>query len=208
LTGLVTYPPNPTSKSVGSTSSSLLQGLAAHDQEVWRRFVRLYGPLVYYWCRQTGLQESDREDIFQDVFRSVAEQVSGFRHDRPGDSFRGWLRTITRSKFRDYFRRTAREPKAAGGSEAQQWLLAIPDDASASEDDGWTAEEQATLFHQALKLIQGEFTEQSWRAFWRTTVDGQKSNEVAEELGMTSAAVRKAKSRVLRRIRDDLDALL
>ncbi len=170
--------------------------------------MRLYGPLVYYWCRQADLQASDREDVFQDVFRAVAEYLPGFRHDHPGDSFRGWLRTITRNKLHDYFRRTAREPKAAGGSEAQQWLLATADDGSASQDDGWTEREQTTLFHQALSLIQGEFTDQSWRAFWRTTVDGQKSNEVAEELGMTAAAVRKAKSRVLRRFRDEFDELL
>ena len=204
----MTHPLNPTSNSVGSTSSSLLKRLTSHDPAAWQRFVRLYGPLVYYWCRQADLQESDREDVFQDVFRAVAEHLPGFRHDRPDGSFRGWLRTITRNKFRDHFRRTAREPRATGGSDAQQWLLTIPDDASTSEDGMWTAEEEATLFLQRLELIRGEFNEQSWQAFWRTTVDGQKSNEIADELGMTAAAVRKAKSRVLRRLRDDLDELL
>jgi len=38
-----------------------------------------------------------------------------------------------------------------------------------------------------------------------TTVEGHKAPEVAVALGMTSAAVRKAKSRVLQRIHRQID---
>ena len=46
-----------------STSSSLLERVRAKQAEGWRRLVHLYGPLVYQWCRQCGLQAEDVEKI-------------------------------------------------------------------------------------------------------------------------------------------------
>ena len=48
-----------------------------------------------------GLREDDAADVFQEVFQSVAAHLSAFRRDRSGDTFRGWLRTITRNKVND-----------------------------------------------------------------------------------------------------------
>src|SRR4051812_19850568 len=87
------------------TSASLLDRIRADDPEAWRRFVQLYSPLVYSWCRRAGLNTEDTADLTQEVFRSVAGHVGSFRRDRPGDTFRGWLWTITRNKLRDFFRR-------------------------------------------------------------------------------------------------------
>ena len=40
------------------------------------------------------------------------------RRDRSGDSFRGWLWTITQNKIRDQFRYRQGAPQAEGGSDA------------------------------------------------------------------------------------------
>lgn len=58
-----------------------------------------------------------------------------------------------------------------------------------------------------LDLIRPEFEDRTWQAFWRATVDGQESSAVAETLGMTAVAVRQAKSRILRRLREALHEL-
>ncbi|MDY0166995.1 MAG: hypothetical protein RBS80_10655 [Thermoguttaceae bacterium] len=63
---------------------------------------------------------------------------------------------------------------------------------------------EANVWHRAVKLVQAEFEASTWRAFWRVAVDGQRPADVAEELGMTLHAVYKAKSRVLRRVRQEL----
>ena len=57
---------------------------------------------------------------------------------------------------------------------------------------------------RALDLIKNEFEERTWRAFWLTAVGDRVPNEVALELGMSAGAVRVAKSRVLRRLREEL----
>lgn len=61
---------------------------------------------------------------------------------------------------------------------------------------------------QTLELIRAEFEDRTWQAFWRVTVEDRQSGLVAEALEMTPGAVRQAKSRVLRRLREELSRLL
>jgi RNA polymerase sigma-70 factor, ECF subfamily len=185
-----------------ATSRSLLARARDHDPGAWERMVALYAPLVLHWCRRWGLPTTDAADVFQDVFQSVAAHLGGFRRDRDGDTFRGWLRAITRNKVNDYFRRREREPGAVGGSEARVLLAQLPEPIPADED----AAENAVL-HRALDLVRGEFEPRTWQAFWRTAVEDLPAGDVAAELGMSAGAVRVAKSRVLHRLRAELGDL-
>src|SRR5687768_4847883 len=97
-----------------STSLSLVERVRANEPHAWQRFVQLYSPLVYYWCRQQGLQPADSADILQNVLQSFFTGIGNFRSDHPDSSFRGWLWTIARNKLRDYFNRKRREPPALG----------------------------------------------------------------------------------------------
>ena len=201
------------------TSRSLIARVRADDESAWRRLVSLYGPLVFHWCQRSGLQDHDVEDVFQEVFRSVLTHIHSFRKERPGDTFRGWLFTIARNKIRDHFRRARREPRGEGGTEALRRFaqIAAPEtqsDSTATEgstearyldpDQAADAPAERALYFRALDLIHSGFQERTWRAFWRTAVDGQPAQEVADELGMSSGAVRVAKSRVLRRLREEM----
>jgi RNA polymerase sigma-70 factor (ECF subfamily) len=190
-----------------TTSLSLLGRVQANQAEAWARLVDLYAPLVYHWCRRCGLSPEDTADVFQEVFRSVAEHIGGFRRDRAGDTFRGWLRTITRNKVRDHFRQQEGRPQASGGSDAQRRLLEVPEAILDDEDPSETALLQQQL-RQTLERLRGEFEERTWQAFWKVQMEGQSSPEVAAQLNMTPGAVRKAKFRVLRRLREELDELL
>src|SRR4051794_36638433 len=88
-----------------STSRSLLRRMRADDPAAWERLVTLYAPLVWYWCQRAGLPLQDAADVAQEVFQAVATHVDHFHGDRPGDTFRGWLRRITANKVRDHFRK-------------------------------------------------------------------------------------------------------
>jgi RNA polymerase sigma-70 factor (ECF subfamily) len=196
--------------STSSTSRSLLERVRADDPEAWDRLVALYAPLVLHWCQRLGLARQDVADVFQEVFRAVAGHIRGFHKDQPGDTFRGWLRTITRNKVHDHYRRLHHEPAGVGGSEAQARLLAIPSPGLGEESDAPGSDEEAErgLLRRALEMIRDEFEERTWQAFWRTTVDGQLPRDVATELGMSPGAVRVAKCRVLHRLREELGDVL
>lgn len=184
-----------------SASTSLIQRLKVHDEEAWQRLLHLYVPLVFSWCRRSTVPAEDAADVVQEVFRAVARGIAGFHYARPGDTFRGWLRTITQNKIRDHFREAKGRPLAAGGSTAQQRFMEVAADASESMPQ---AAPLSGLVHRAAEFIQAEFEDRTWQAFWFAAVERRTSTEVAEQLGMTPGAVRQAKYKVLRRLRQEL----
>ncbi len=200
-----------------SISSTLLQRVRAKRPEAWERLVDLYGKSVYRWCRRAGLGPSDSADVVQEVFAAVARCVADFRRDRasnhPTGSFTAWLATIARNKIRDHYRRQKDRPRAAGGTAAQQQFLEVPNPEAANPEESDPIDrselEQTDrlLSRRGLQLVRAEFENRTWEAFWRTTVDAHTPTDVADELGMSVAAVYKAKSRVLRRLRQELDGL-
>jgi RNA polymerase sigma-70 factor (ECF subfamily) len=189
-----------------ATSLSLLQRIRAGDSSGWRRVVDLYSPLVFHWCRRWGVSGADADDVAQEVFQAASERITQFRRDKEGDTFRGWLRGITRNKVLLFWRGRRQRPDAAGGSEAYRRLQDVPE--ADPPDDAEEAAQSSALFHRALGQLRGEFEPRTWQAFWRTAVDGQPAPAVADELGMSANAVRMAKSRVLRRLREELGDLV
>lgn len=191
------------SLSSGSTSTSLLERVKTQDPVAWRRLVQLYGPLVHGWCKKLGPE--DRADVFQEVFRAVAEHVHRFRRERPGDSFRAWLKTITRSKVNDHFRSVRKQTPGRGGSTANARLAAIPDGdfEIAPEED----QDDSAIARRALELIQVDFEPRTWEIFRHAVLEGLSTEEVAARFDTNAKAVRQAKHRVLKRLRDELSGL-
>jgi RNA polymerase sigma-70 factor (ECF subfamily) len=185
------------------TSRSLIARARDDDPAAWERVVALYAPLVLHWCREAGLRTDDAADVFQEVFQAVAAHLRSFHRERAGDTFRGWLRTITRNKVHDHFRRLRREPPGVGGSEARQLLSRLPEAGPADESISSSTAEGA-LLRRGLEAIRCEFEPRTWQAFWQTAVEGRSPKDVAADLGTTPGAVRVAKSRVLHRLRTEL----
>ncbi len=188
------------------TSQSLIGRVKENDPAAWERLVRLYSPLVYYWCQESKLPQPDLHDIFQEVFCSLARNISKFRPIENG-TFRGWLRTLTRNKVNDFFRKSGREPQPIGGTEALRHLEQLPASENHSSNLSRTdvsqreMELQNTVLQMALLNIRDHFAEQTWKAFWMVVVDGRETNDVAQDLSMRPGTVRVAKSRVLKRLR-------
>ena len=75
------------------------------DPAGWNRLVLVFAPIVYRWCRRSGIRQADAPDIVQEVFTTVAHGIANFQRQRAQGSFRAWLATITRSRVRDYLRK-------------------------------------------------------------------------------------------------------
>lgn len=194
------------SPSLHGTSLTLIERVRANEDGAWSRLIDLYTPMIRHWCRRIGLQDVDVDDVVQDVCQAALAGFADFRRDRPGDTFRGWLRVITRNALSLHHRRNRRVPKADGGSEAFSRLQGIADAAIELPDDdppGVTRE----LYRRALDLVRGEFEERTWQMFWLTVVEDRPPADVAARYGVTPAAVRKAKSRVLHRLRTEIGDL-
>ena len=174
--------------------------MKALDPAAWRRLTTLYGPLVYGWARRAGLRGEDAADVTQEVFRAVAARARQLRHDRPGDTFRGWLWTITRRRWADR-RRRAVLPLDPGRD---------PDDVAADTDAPGLdeAEFRSHLIQHVVPSLRGGFHESTWRAFWKHVVEGRPAADVAAEEGVSVAAVYKAKLRVTAHLHKELGDLV
>jgi RNA polymerase sigma-70 factor (ECF subfamily) len=184
------------------TSWTLLDRLRGQEADAWSRLLHLYGPLVQSWCRCWHIHGPDAEDVVQEVFQAVSAGISTFRHDRPDDTFRGWLKGIARHKMLDWRRRRQQQVPASGGTEANALIqqLTDPIDEIPADDPA----ELRGLYRRALELVRGEFEAKTWQAFWRVTVDGVPTAVVSQELELSTSAVRMAKSRILRRLREEI----
>lgn len=163
------------------------------DAEAWRTLVHLYAPLIYGYCRKSGLQDADAADVTQDVLKQVSTSIRGFDYDRQKGRFRDWLRTVTRSKVHRFL---GRRNGAAEASFDQ-----VEDIAQGPADAEWADDFQAQLLRLAMAEIRSRFEEKTWRAFERTWIDGGDPAAVALEVDLAVDQVYAAKSRVLKHLR-------
>jgi RNA polymerase sigma-70 factor (ECF subfamily) len=184
------------------TRPSLLVRLRdTSDHEAWSQFVGIYTPLIFGFCRKRGLSETDAGDVTQEVLKAVASAIPRFRYDRQRSSFRNWLFKVVRSKLNNFLAAQARQPQAAGDTAIRQFAESEPDPASES---GWDRDYQATLVSWAAHQIEGEFQEQTWKAFWRTAILGEPAGAVAGELGLSLNALYIARSRITSRLKQTI----
>jgi RNA polymerase sigma-70 factor (ECF subfamily) len=189
-----------------SVSATLLDRVRTGEGAAWQRLEALFGPIVQGWCVRAGLQTQDAADVTQEVFQSVMLSIARFRKEQPGDSFRGWLWTVTQNKLRDHWRRQHDQPVGVGGTSIQQQFHNLP--AESSQTPPSIVEEEEGLLQRALELIQTDFEPRTWQAFWRVVVEDKSVADTAASLGMSTGAVHVAKSRVLRRLREEFGDLL
>jgi RNA polymerase sigma factor (sigma-70 family) len=178
----------------------------AQDGQAWAQFVEVYAPLVYGFARERGLQDADAADLTQDVLRAVARSVGRLEYDPARGSFRGWLFTVARNKLRNFI--SARKRQAVGsGDTGVQHLLEQQPSGEDAEAALWDQEYERRLFDWAAEQVRGGFQDATWQAFWQTAVEGKGAKEVAAALGVSVGAVYIAKSRVLARLREQIEGL-
>ena len=178
----------------------------ARDRDAWREFAELYGPLVYRYARKRGLQDADAADLTQEVLQAVAGACRRLEYDPGRGTFRGWLFTVARNRLHNFLLRQRRYAETYTQPDTAQGLDGHP--ARAPDDEAlWEQEYRQRLFDWAAAQVRGHFQETTWQAFWRTAVEGESAAQVAEGLGLTVGAVYIAKSRVLARLREQVQEL-
>lgn len=184
------------------TRPSLLLRIRDHrDEAAWAEFVQLYTPLIFRFARKSGLQETDASTVAQDVLVTVARRIKSFDYDRANGSFRNWLKVVTRSRLSDFVRAENRHVAGSGDTAVQ---AAIEQQPESDLRDLWEQEYRRSLFEWVANRIRDDFESSTWQAFWQTSVEERETAVVAEELGISVGAVYIARSRVLARLRKEV----
>ena len=193
---------------MNETSLSLLHRLrCSSETESWERLVELYAPLIKAWLCKYDVQDSDADDLVQEVLMAASKDLGKFEHGGQPGSFRGWLKAILVNRLRKFWRSRDRRPQARGDSELDARLNQL-DDPTSEMSQIWNREHDQYVLRQLLALAEPHFEPITWKAFCRVALEGAKPNVVAQELGISLNAVCLAKSRVLRRLRQESEGLI
>ncbi len=188
-----------------TTHPSLLIRLRdPRDEQAWCEFTEIYGPLAYQLARYRGLQDADAQDLAQDVFRAVARNIDRYDLDPARGSFRAWLARITANLIINWLAAERRHPRGTGLTNIERLLQEQPDTAG-EESALFEKEYRRRLLTWAAERVRPSFSGLAWQAFWQTGVEGKPPQEVARSLGISLGTVYQYKSRVVARIRREIE---
>jgi RNA polymerase sigma-70 factor (ECF subfamily) len=190
------------SSSTQTRPSLLVRIRDAQDAEAWQSFVTVYAPLVYQYALRHGSQDADAADLTQDVMVEVARAIRSFEYRPERGRFRHWLLTVTRHLLVRYNERIARRPDRACEIE----LLESLKDNRADVD--WDDAFNARVLRVAMQRIQPSFEPGTWRAFECVWVEHRSAAEAAEELSLRIEQIYIAKSRVLKRLSQEVHEIV
>jgi RNA polymerase sigma-70 factor, ECF subfamily len=192
---------------MSATSISLLDRLKAArpDASDWNRLQGIYLPLISRWLGRVPGLGTEADDLAQEVFVVVIREIPRFQRQREG-SFRAWLRQVTVNKVRTYRRKRHRRPMV--GVDATDGFLNSLADPGGDLAREWDLDHDRHVFEKLLAVVQPDFSATTWEAFRRFAVDGLPAATVAEETGLSVNAVLQAKSRILKRLREEAGDLL
>lgn len=191
-----------------TTNAELIFRLSdIEDQRAWSQFVEIYEPLILRTARQLGLDGNDARDATQEVLVHVARVVKKWHpQDRKG-AFRGWLVRVARNQMLKLIERSTML-KVESGSENAQTLLTRQLTDDVARTDFFNVEFRKQVFMYVVTKIQSSFTQKTWQAFWRTYIDEQPLQRVAEELEISVGAIYVARSRVMSKLQSEVQALV
>jgi RNA polymerase sigma-70 factor (ECF subfamily) len=191
------------------TPLSLLERLRdGADQAAWRRLDALYRPLICSWVLRDPDLCDEADDLAQEVMGVLIQELPGFRRERAG-SFRRWLRLVTHNRVLAFRRQERHRPRGVGGVTADGPLAQLADPNS-DLSRLWDQEHDRHVLRRLLELLEADsqFEPATLEAFRLVVFDDVKPAAAAAALGLSVNAVLLAKSRVLKRLRQESEGLL
>ena len=142
-------------------------------------------------------------------------KVQRFEYDPRRGHFRGWLAAVTRHEIARLRKKQARPGRGTGGDEPD---VALDQVASQAEDLAWDRLFHAHVLETALERIRPEFDDDHWQAFAAVALrveesaDGKRlvwvakpsPAQVAQDLKQSVGWVYKAKSLMLKRLKEEV----
>ena len=187
------------------TRQSLLLRLRdSQDHQAWTEFLAIYEPLIYRLATRNGFQDADARELTQEVLLAVAGAIDRWNPDPKRGSFRSWLFRIARNLMINFLAKRRSRPLAIGDTDFNRLLSEQPA-AESDESHYFDQEYKRQTFHWAAEQIRPEFHENTWQAFWLTSVDGEAVKEVAAKLNMSVGSVYVSRSRVMARLRKEIE---
>jgi RNA polymerase sigma-70 factor (ECF subfamily) len=177
---------------VFTTRSSLLRRVRADGAEVWGRFCRFYTPFLSRVAQRLGLRGQDVDEVVQGVLVDLYQGRKAFVYDRSRGRFRDYLKKCLVTRLGKLLREVRRAGTPTGH---------IPEPWADELERHWEEEYRRHVLREALAAVRAQVEPRTYQAFDLYALQGMDARAVARFLGVSTAAVYTAKSRVLERLK-------
>ncbi len=188
------------------TRASLLERIRNDpaDHSAWSEFVDRYGPKIRAWCRGWSLQDSDADDVTQNVLVKLYRRMGSFEYDST-KSFRAWLKTVAHHAWQDFLSTRRWPGEGTGGSS----ILDVLDRVEAREDFDQRLKDafDFELLARAEAAVRNRMEPKTWDAYCLLAKDFLSPREVADRVDMRIAMVHHVKWKVLKMLREEMTRL-
>jgi RNA polymerase sigma factor (sigma-70 family) len=176
----------------------LVDGLIAGDDNSWREFLHMAGPIIVSGCRRAGLDRDETDDIAQKVVLKLLEyDCRSIRRlvITTDEAFFGWVKVIVSRTVLDHIRRSGFQRDRETSWAFDKWR----DELDAQDVEGRT--EKAVLLENAVKQL----PDKDQALFWMDA-EGLMGKEIARILGTNLNTVQQRLTRLRQKIRSILSS--
>lgn len=184
-----------------TTRVSLLSQITENNPQSWQEFCLLYKPMIANWLKSYTLQTADVEDLTQGIMLYVVENVNSFEHNGQIGAFRNWLRAVTLNICRNYLRKI--KPKFQENFIHLTLLLEQLEDPKSHQSHLFNVAHDRVIVQILLENLAEHFQAETIAIFKLHVIDELSAPDTAAKMNVSVASVHVAKSRILRRLRQD-----
>jgi RNA polymerase sigma factor (sigma-70 family) len=194
------------SDTYGNTRVTLIKRIHdKHDEQSWDEFVGIYGRFIYAVVRKMNVSEHDAEDLTQQMLVNLWQKIPELDATEI-KRFRNWIASITRNFVIDYFRKQSRETKKIERASQEDNLdhlksIRLPE-IDAIVQNQW----RIHITSLAMENIKPLFSANALEVF-QLSLKGKSVEEIATELGLKEKSVSQLKSRVKKRLTEEVERL-
>jgi RNA polymerase sigma-70 factor (ECF subfamily) len=172
---------------------NLVQLLQSGDVAAFDSLFEVYSPKLFGFAMKYFKNESDSEELVQEVFIKVWENRVKLKSEL---SFKSYLFTIALNQIRKYFNKKA---------SSLRYLESLQNDPDFTDNQAILDEDYELAF-QHIKLIIEQMPPRRREIFTKSKLEGKSSKIIAAELNISAGTVDNQVSEALRFIRSRLNA--
>lgn len=181
------------------TRPSFLNRLKTGDDTgSWQEFYVIYGKLVRDFAIQTGLTDTEADEVVQETAIAMARHLPEYRYDPKVCRFKTWLLNQASWRIKDHLKKRKKDPgwdrstsaaqrPASSGDDTSRTatINRVPDAPATDLDALFETEWRKNLFAAALERVRQTFSLKQFQIFDLVVLKEWPAAEIARSLGVT-----------------------